>query len=96
MNQWTTHAAEYEVALLRASEIARKNGYIINPDQIRVEKVIGLMTENFISVQKYICPCKQTHPVDPAADVACPCPSWKTEIEESGHCYCRLFYRKDA
>jgi ferredoxin-thioredoxin reductase catalytic subunit len=95
MNQWTTHLTEYETVLLQVTEIAGRNGYILNPDQERVEKVIGLMTENFISAEKYFCPCKQTHPLNPAADVVCPCPSWKTEIEEDGHCYCRLFYKRN-
>jgi ferredoxin-thioredoxin reductase catalytic subunit len=94
MNRWTDHAAEYETALLRVSEIAKKKGYILNTDEERVEKVVGLMTENHILAGKYFCPCKQTHPLDPDSDVTCPCPSWIEEIDRDGHCYCRLFFKK--
>ena len=94
MNKWTTHTAEYEDTLQRVSVIAEKSGYILNPNGERVKKVVGLMTENFVQTGKYFCPCKQSHPLNPEVDVLCPCPTWKEEIKEVGHCFCDLFYQK--
>ena len=93
MNPWTTRHEEYQAVLGKVSAIAQQNGYVLNPDGDRVEKVVGLMTENFVSAGKQYCPCKQSHPLDPAKDVTCPCPPWKEEIEKDGHCYCRLFFK---
>lgn len=94
MNQWTTHLVEYEGLLEQLRQTAEGNGHTLNPDQERVEKVVGLMTENLVAAGRRFCPCKQTHPLDPDKDVVCPCPTWKAEIEKDGHCFCRLFYRK--
>jgi ferredoxin-thioredoxin reductase catalytic chain len=94
MNQWTIHRAEYEGLLEHLRLTAEGNGYILNPDQERVEKVVGLMTENLVTAGRRFCPCKQTHPLDPDKDVTCPCPAWEAEIETDGHCFCRLFYRE--
>jgi len=96
MNQWTTHTAEYESALSRASIFAEKNSLILNPDEERLKKVVGLMTENYVNTGKYFCPCNQTHPLNPQTDLVCPYPTWKEEIEKDGHCFCRLFYQNPA
>ncbi|MBN1866793.1 hypothetical protein JW916_05830 [Candidatus Sumerlaeota bacterium] len=92
MNEWTTHTSEYPEVLRRVSAIAEENGYRLNPDLDRVAKVVGLMTNNWVETGKYVCPCKQSHPVDPAVDVVCPCPPWTEEITQQGYCFCRLFY----
>lgn len=94
MNQWTTHAAEYKAALKRVRALAAKHALALNHDKERVEKVVGLMTENYVDEGKYFCPCKQSDPLDPEKDVVCPCPEWQSEIAADGHCFCRLFYRK--
>jgi ferredoxin-thioredoxin reductase catalytic subunit len=94
MNQWTTHLKEYSDALIRVSSIAEQNGYVLNPDEERVRKVVGLMTENFVNAGKYYCPCKQTQPLNPAKDEVCPCPQLKEEVAKDGHCFCRLFFKK--
>ena len=94
MNQWTTHRVEYENLLGHLRRMAESNGYTLNPDHERVEKVVGLMTENLVADGQRICPCKQTHPLDRDKDITCPCPTWKTEIEKDGHCFCRLFYKQ--
>jgi ferredoxin-thioredoxin reductase catalytic subunit len=96
MNQWTRHDTEYQSLLDKVTGLAKQNGCALNPDQERVEKVVGLMTENLVASGKTFCPCKQSHPLDPAKDVTCPCPEWKTDITRNGHCFCRLFYREDG
>jgi ferredoxin-thioredoxin reductase catalytic subunit len=94
MNQWTSHPAKYKAALRRIKTIAAKHGCVLNSDKERVEKVIGLMTENYVAAGKYYCPCKQSDPLDADKDVVCPCPEWKEEVAKNGHCFCRLFYEK--
>ena len=91
MNKWTTHLKDYEALLRNVSTIAEKNGFRLNTDKKRVEKVVGLMTENLVATGKPYCPCKQSDPPDLVADVVCPCPEWKNEIGKNGHCGCRLF-----
>ena len=83
---------EYNENLARIMEIAHDNGYILNPDQERVKKVVGLMTMNYNEFGKYYCPCKQSHPLDPAKDILCACPPLADEIERDGHCFCKLFW----
>jgi len=85
---------EYQKNLLRVTELAEEHGYRLNSDAARVEKVVGLMTKNFMEYKKYYCPCKQSHPLDPEKDTLCPCDPWKEEIEKDSHCFCRLFYKK--
>ncbi len=94
MNQWTSHAVEYHAVLSRAKEVADKHGCVLNSDKERLEKVVGLMTENYVAAGDYYCPCKQSHPLDPNKDVVCPCPEWQDEIAKDDHCFCRLFYSK--
>jgi len=87
------HEKEYQANYERLSAYATAHGYTLNPDKARVEKVIGLMTNNFLEYGKYYCPCKQSHPLNSDKDTLCPCNELKQEIEKDGHCFCRLFYR---
>jgi ferredoxin-thioredoxin reductase catalytic subunit len=66
---------EYNTNLDRLSTLARKQGLLLNPDAARVNKVVGLMTNNYEAVGEYICPCKQQHkPAEKGKDKTCPCP----------------------
>jgi ferredoxin-thioredoxin reductase catalytic chain len=83
----------YQTNLSRLETIAREHGFLLNPDAARVEKVVRLMTENFLAAGEYICPCKQQHkPAQKGMDKACPCPEWLNEVAQEGHCFCRLFF----
>ncbi|MBT3278535.1 MAG: ferredoxin:thioredoxin reductase [Phycisphaerales bacterium] len=83
---------EYNATLKRAQACAAKAGWRLNDDTERVEKVIGLMTQNFTTAGDYYCPCKQTHPLDPQNDVVCPCSEIKAELGNGGCCFCKLFF----
>jgi ferredoxin-thioredoxin reductase catalytic subunit len=83
----------YNKNLARVRALAADKGYMLNPDEERIAKVIGLMTMNYITHAKYYCPCKQSHPLDPQNDVICPCPELESEIAKDRNCFCRLFYR---
>ena len=95
MNQTETSAGNtaYDTNLKRLLAVAREQGLVLNPDPARVNKVVGLMTNNFVAVGEYICPCKQEHkPAQKGLDKVCPCPEWLEEIARDGHCFCRLFF----
>ncbi len=94
MSSWTSHDVEYGELLEELGGIARREGLALNPDGERLDKVVGLMTENLVATGRRYCPCKQSHPVDQEADKVCPCPEWKDEIDSEGNCFCRLFFRK--
>jgi ferredoxin-thioredoxin reductase catalytic chain len=83
---------DYETNLQRITGIAEEKDYVLNADEERVKKVVGLMTRNYLEFGKYYCPCKQSHPLDLEKDVLCPCPDLEEEVAKEGHCYCRLFY----
>jgi len=93
-NPWdhVVDTAEYGKTLNHAEEIIGKAGCTINPDDQRVQKVVGLMTMNFTAAGKYYCPCKQSHPLDTEKDVICPCPEMEAEIDADGFCFCKLFF----
>ena len=93
-NSWdsTVNTEAYTKTLERAEKYALDNGYRLNPNIERVQKVLGLMTLNHIAWGKYLCPCKQSHPPDAENDVTCPCPDMDNEIETEGSCSCRLFF----
>jgi ferredoxin-thioredoxin reductase catalytic chain len=85
--------SEYEKNLQRLHAVAQEHELILNPDAARVEKVVGLMTENYTAVGEYVCPCKQQHkPPVKGADALCPCPEMMEEVAQQGHCFCRLFF----
>jgi ferredoxin-thioredoxin reductase catalytic subunit len=80
----------------RARRVADRLGLVLNPDLERALKVANLLARNFAEAGKYFCPCKQSHPLDPARDTVCPCPTLTEEVAADGHCFCRLFYTAEA
>lgn len=82
--------------IARARQVGEGLGYVLNPDPERTLKVSNLLARNFAEHGKYYCPCKQSHPLDPAKDVVCPCPSIHDEVKKDGHCFCRLFFKPGA
>ena len=86
----------YKENYQRLEKIAQEKGYVFNEDKERVNKVIGLMTNNYKEFGKYYCPCKQHHPLELDKDPLCPCPELDEEVARDGNCYCRLFYKKEV
>ncbi len=85
---------KYNKNIERIENLAESQGFILNPDEERLKKVVGLMTMNFNEFGKYYCPCKQSHPLDPDKDLLCPCAELEDEVTKDGHCFCKLFYNK--
>ena len=94
-NKWDSvlGTQKYNDTLARVDKIAEEKGYILNPDQERLQKVVGLMTMNHNEFGKYYCPCKQSHPLNPGKDVLCPCPPLADEVQKDGYCFCKLFFQ---
>jgi ferredoxin-thioredoxin reductase catalytic subunit len=86
----------YDENLLRLMQVALEHRLIFNPDRERVDKVVGLMSDNFDQYSLYYCPCKQSHPLDTSKDVTCPCPELDAEIAETGYCFCKLFFAAET
>jgi ferredoxin-thioredoxin reductase catalytic subunit len=82
----------YQENYRRLIKIAQSKGYILNSNPERVNKVIGLMSQNFREYGKYLCPCKQNDPDNTGNNPLCPCPEIDQEISENGCCYCKLFF----
>ena len=94
-NSWddVVSTDEYNENLVRVQALADDKGYVLNQDEKRVKKVVGLMTMNDNEHNEYYCPCKQSHPLDPEKNVTCPCTEWQDEIRKDGYCFCKLFYK---
>lgn len=89
--------AGYEKNLARLRAIASERQLTLNPDEARVQKVVGLMTENFTAIGEHVCPCKQQNkPPVKGLDTLCPCPEMMDEVSKDGHCFCRLFFAPEA
>ena len=95
-NSWDTiiDTDIYKINRSRLETYAFSKGYRLNPDTDRLKKVVGLMTLNKLNHGDYYCPCKQNHPLK-KTDIICPCVEAGKEISETGHCYCKLFYKID-
>ena len=96
-NKWDSviGTKEYNENLARVNKIAQENDYDLNPDQERLQKVVGLMTMNHNEFGKYYCPCKQSHLLDPQKDILCPCPPLADEVKNDGCCFCKLFFKRN-
>jgi ferredoxin-thioredoxin reductase catalytic chain len=81
-----------EQALVFASMVAKKQGWVLNPDAEFTKDLAQGLTTNWNRYGYFLCPCRDTEGSREAdAKVICPCaPSWK-DIEEQGHCYCALY-----
>ncbi|MHA1270639.1 MAG: ferredoxin-thioredoxin reductase catalytic domain-containing protein [Candidatus Helarchaeota archaeon] len=75
---------------------AERKGWILNKD---VEWVEDLIQGLFKNIQRYgypSCPCRLSVGVfEKDKDLICPCDYAPADIEEYGHCYCALFFKKE-
>lgn len=71
-------------------EYAKKNGFMLNPNQETVKQLIRGLVENEEKEGKRCCPCR----IQCNDKIVCPCVYHKKEIEEQGHCHCSLFVKK--
>lgn len=77
--------------------IARRLGWKLIDRSDLLETLVAGLKENFNRLGYYNCPCRDSQE-DPKLDrdIICPCVyARKSDVEEYGHCYCALFFRKD-
>jgi len=81
----------------RAKEYAKEKGYILNPDERKLETVLRGLARNRERFGAAYCPCR-LRSGDPEKDriIICPCIYHEQEIEDQGFCHCRLFFKKKS
>lgn len=79
-----------------ASMVAKKQGWVLNPDSDFVGILVDGLTTNWNRYGYFLCPCRDSEGSREAdAKVICPCaPSW-SDVRERGHCYCALYLDPD-
>lgn len=77
---------------------AKNHNYVVKESEL--ERVIKGLRRNFERYDLYFCPCKRylPDPDDPDWNAIneCPCQSVHDDIHKNGHCYCRLFWTREA
>jgi ferredoxin-thioredoxin reductase catalytic chain len=83
---------ESEILKEMIEKFAVENGYSVKETEL--PRVIKGLIKNNQLYGGYFCPCRRvTDEPEYRASIVCPCKSVKEDIEEMGHCYCRLFYK---
>jgi ferredoxin-thioredoxin reductase catalytic subunit len=91
-----TDDAETEGEMLKWTRaIARKNGWILNPDEDHLNIVIRGLVRNKKKFGRPYCPCRlRSGDEERDRAIECPCIYHKDEIAKDGHCHCLLYYKK--
>lgn len=76
--------------------VAEKLGLVLNPDVKALHRTASGMAANLSKYGRRYCPCKQHYPVDTSLDPVCPCPEFREEISQDGHCECHIFWEGAA
>jgi ferredoxin-thioredoxin reductase catalytic subunit len=77
--------------------VARQFDWKLNDREEMLDGLVAGLMENFNRLGYYNCPCRDSQE-DPKIDrdIICPCLYARDfDVEEHGHCYCALFFRKD-
>ena len=77
--------------------VAQRFGWQVNNRGETLDALVEGLMENYNRLGYYNCPCRDSQQ-DPKIDrdIICPCLyAREADVEEYGHCYCALFFRKD-
>ncbi len=77
--------------------VSQRSGWQLNNRGEMLDDLVQGLMENFNRLGYYNCPCRDSQQ-DPKIDrdIICPCLyAREADVEEYGHCYCALFFRKD-
>lgn len=88
--------SNFQASMSFAKKIAEKNGFKLNPNETQLHRLCNHLADNKENHGRLFCPCKQHYPIQPDIDPICPCPTFKKEIKEQGHCECHLFFSPEA
>lgn len=83
-------------ALEHFQRIADRFGYVLNPTERTLERLVKHLAEMHELHGEYFCPCKRHYPLNTEVDPTCPCDTFEDEISSLGHCECHLFYDEEA
>jgi len=76
---------------------AQRQGWRVNTQKAMLDDLIDGLMVNYNRLGYYNCPCRdsqQDSKLD--RDIICPCVyAREADVDEYGHCYCGLFFRKD-
>ncbi len=88
--------AELETEILEwAKEYARKNGWVLNPDNKKLEIVIRGLARNKSKFGEQYCPCRlRSGDKEKDAAIVCPCVYHRDEVAKDGSCHCNLYYKE--
>ena len=76
--------------------VARKNGWLLNPDGEFLETIEEGLLENARRLGYFQCPCRISwDDRSRDRDIVCPCDYSHPDIREYGHCYCALFLSRE-
>ncbi|MDP2909859.1 MAG: ferredoxin-thioredoxin reductase catalytic domain-containing protein [bacterium] len=89
--------AGFDKYLEECGKYAKENGFKLNPNP---DASRGIVFGLFKNEEKYghkYCPCRRVagNEQEDAKNI-CPCIYHKDEIKKDGHCFCRLYWRKDV
>ena len=80
-----------------ARKYAKEHGWILNPDEKKLDVVIRGLARNRRKYGEAYCPCRlRTGDPEKDAGIICPCVYHKDEVENDGSCHCNLYFRSDA
>ena len=78
-----------------AKDYAKKNSWILNPDEKKLQIVIQGLARNQRKFGERYCPCRlRTGDPGKDKDIICPCIFHRDEVEDGGSCHCNLYYRE--
>ncbi len=78
-----------------AQGIARKNRWVLNPDENHLQTVIRGLVRNKKKFGRPYCPCRiRSGDEERDRAIECPCIYHKDEIANEGQCHCLLYYKK--
>jgi len=87
----TVRAIEAEII-----ELAKAEGYTLNPDREIREGIIEGIAINEESVGYWNCPCRKASGDRNAdLDIICPCQYREADLKEYGRCYCALYVNQE-
>ncbi len=76
--------------------VAKHRGWILQTDHDHLNGLIEGLAANLERYGYRSCPCRLASGVkEKDRDLICPCEYAASDIQEYGHCYCGLFFRKN-
>ena len=77
--------------------VAGRQGWKVNAQQDMLDDLVDGLMVNYNRLGYYNCPCRDSQRDSKLdRDIICPCSyAREADVEEYGHCYCGLFFRKD-